>query len=186
MNMRDLIDIVESKGDSKLPLDTLASKYLGAGTKWSDTHYKNILYRIQPPSEMLRLALRLDGGESGPVTQQMIDDFTTGPESSGTQNITSAAFEILGFDMESYSPVPPMTQDYYWAMASALASEVYGDDSAGDSHYIIDTGPKTALMYTTASDDPYFSQWFALGDVNPSLEWLKKFRADYTRRNPIQ
>jgi hypothetical protein len=164
--MRDLINIVsEEIGDSDLPLDDLAAKYVGPDYSWSDTHYKNILYNVRPLSEMFKLAVRLDGGEivNNGVLAEMLDDlYSRGVTSQFTEKMES----ILDSDAED-----ALSGGTGINIKQALEYDPRTDEGYG---YWVYSGPDFEILIHVAGMGP--SEYWYTGNQNSVIRFLKKWQ----------
>lgn len=188
--MRKLINILtESAGDSKLPLDDLAKKYIGPNYRWQDTHYKNILDKVEPPSEQFKLALRLDNGSPGDIMAELLTDNVE----QFWPAFTDETYAILGYQGGSEEPIPPESEQSIQNICAALlkTAQFESDDpsdllSVTGYFYVVDCGPKCGMLLTMSSDVIY--GWYLGSPANPGQvnAWLKKFRAQYDKSHPRQ
>jgi hypothetical protein len=169
-DMRKLLNIVtESAGDSRLPLDKLAEKYLGAGSKWDDTHYKNILYQVRPLSEMFMLAARL--GED--IVEELgydLDEIAT--------PFTGQMAELIATDEESDDQAEYYFSDAY--MIPKIKKVVDADSSPDGNGYWVYTGNDFEIV-CHPGDMGTCECWY-IGNPQSVLTFLSQWRTKFNNQ----
>jgi hypothetical protein len=174
MKIKEIIS--ESIGDSTLSLDQIASKYLGSGMKWDQTHFRNILDKVEPPSEQLKLALRLDGDNGGDITDTIISNILSG----------GSSWKPFAQEMKAFVS----GEDYYddgggaaWDFCNYLVSnsqEIEYSDADEYSTYFLFNGKGFNFFFERNSMQELADIWYE-GSPAPVIRFIKAWLSAYNK-----